>query len=51
MYDNHYRTLAEAGALERVDEEIWLLRSKDAYDEEMGLTLEPEGMSINHERS
>ncbi|MGI6238126.1 MAG: CRISPR-associated helicase Cas3' [Christensenellales bacterium] len=46
--DNHYRALVAAGALERMDEDIYLLRSIDAYDENLGLTLEPEGGSGYH---
>lgn len=45
VYDNHYRALIGAGALERLDEDIYLLTATDAYDEEIGLTLEPVGGS------
>lgn len=47
VYDNHFRALAEAGALERVDEGIYLLRSRNAYDDRVGLTLSPEGGSCD----
>ena len=45
VFDDHYKALCAAGALERVDEDIYLLRSIDAYDDGIGLTLEPSGGS------
>ena len=43
VYDQHFKALAGAGALERVDEDIYLLTSRNAYDDGIGLTLAPEG--------
>ena len=42
LYEHDVRKLLELGAIERLDESVWLL-SKSYYDEHMGAQLSPEG--------
>lgn len=43
VYDSHFKALVGAGAIERVDEDIYLMTARNAYDDGLGLTLAPEG--------
>ena len=42
VFPDHFKELWEAGCLERMDDEIYILRDANQYKEDMGLQLDVE---------